>query len=107
MNIEQLYRKLIESARSRPADDRVPYAFEGRVMARLKDLPKVDLATLWGRHLWRAAVPFACVALAITLWTRGHEPAPPAPVHAEAHLTALDEVLLAPIAELGLEEATW
>jgi hypothetical protein len=107
MNIESLYQKLIEAVRSRPADDRAPYAFEQRIMARLRELPQIDLATLWGRSLWRAAIPFACVALAITIWTQANAPTAPAPVYAEAQLTELDEVLLAPLVNLEAEDASW
>ena len=37
MNLDNLHNKLITAARATPADDRVPYAFEKRVMARLAD----------------------------------------------------------------------
>lgn len=107
MNIEQLYQKLIETVRSRPGDERTPLAFEQRIMARLRELPRVDLASLWGRSLWRAAIPFACVALAIAIWTQSQAPAESAPVYAEAQLTELDEVLLAPLVELETEDASW
>lgn len=107
MNIEQLYRRVIETVRSQPPNDRVPYAFEQRVMARLRELPQIDLATLWGRNLWRAAIPFACVAVAITIWTQANAPTSPAPAYAEARLSELDEVLLAPLANLESEDTSW
>ena len=107
MNIEQLYQKLVEAVRSRPADDRVPYAFEQRVMARLRELPQVDLAAMWGRNLWRAAVPFACVALAIAVWTRSQAPVSPAPSPAGAQVAGLDDVLLAPLVTLETKVASW
>jgi len=107
MNIESLYEKLIGTVRSRPADDRVPYRFEQRIMARLRELPQIDLATLWGRSLWRAAIPFAGVALAIAIWTQTHAPTAPAPTYAGAHLSELDEVLLAPLVDLETEGASW
>jgi len=65
MNLEQLHQKLIAAARSDAPTDRVPYAFEQRILARLTPPPNVELAALWARALWRAAVP--CVALTILL----------------------------------------
>lgn len=107
MNIESLYEKLIEAVRARPVDDGAPYGFEQRIMARLRELPQVDLATLWGRSLWRAAIPFACAALAITIWTQTHKPTTPAPAYVEARLSELDEVLLAPLVDLETQGASW
>ena len=65
MNLEQLQQKLLATARANPPGDRVPYAFEKRILARLKKSPVVDLSELWARALWRAAV--SCVALTLLL----------------------------------------
>jgi peptidoglycan/LPS O-acetylase OafA/YrhL len=65
MNLEQLKTKLIAAARTQPADDRVPYAFEQRILARLAAQPVMDVSALWARALWRAAVP--CVVVTILL----------------------------------------
>jgi len=65
MNLDQLQAKLIAAARAQPADDRVPYAFEQRILARLAVRPAVDVSALWARALWRAAVP--CVVITILL----------------------------------------
>lgn len=65
MNLEHLQQKLIAAARIAPPDDRVPYAFEQRILARLAERPVVDAATLWAQALWRAAVP--CVAVMLLL----------------------------------------
>jgi hypothetical protein len=67
MNIEQLQKKLLAAGRSNPPEDRVPYAFEQRILARLAAQPAVDDSTLWARALWRAAVP--CVVVTILLAT--------------------------------------
>jgi hypothetical protein len=67
MNLEQLQKKLLAAARANPPEDRVPYAFEKRIVARLASQPVVDDSALWARALWRAAVP--CVALTIILTT--------------------------------------
>jgi len=63
MNLEHLQKKLLAAARTAPADDRVPYAFEKRILARLTSQPATDVAALWARALWRAAVP--CVGLTL------------------------------------------
>jgi hypothetical protein len=67
MNLEHLQKKLIAAARGNPPSDRVPYAFEKRILARLAERPATDVAALWARALWRAAVP--CVAVTILFAT--------------------------------------
>lgn len=64
MNLSELQTRLLSAARKNPPSDRVPYAFEKRIMARLGKPVIVDVWSLWGRALWRAAA--ACViAMAI------------------------------------------
>jgi hypothetical protein len=65
MNTEELRKKLLAAARANPPGDHVPLAFEKRVLANLASKPAVDLAALWARALWRAAVP--CVAVTVLL----------------------------------------
>lgn len=48
-----------------PADARVPYTFEQRIMARLEGLKPQDSWALWGQALWRGAV--FCLTLAVVL----------------------------------------
>ena len=60
-------QKLLAAARANPPADRVPYKFEQRIMARLKEQPALDLAALWARALWRAVAPCAVVAVLIGL----------------------------------------
>jgi hypothetical protein len=62
MNVAELQRKLTAAARLQPLDDRVPYAFERRIMAVLAERATSSGRLLWARGLWRAAV--SCVALA-------------------------------------------
>ncbi len=64
-----LEKKLIRAARSSPVEDRVPYGFEHRIMARLAASAPVDLLGLWARALWRAAIPCLGTALLLGLWT--------------------------------------
>lgn len=65
MKTAKLEQKLLAAARTVPADDRVPYAFEKGIMARIRDLRPVDRWAGWSRLLWQAAVP--CVALTVVL----------------------------------------
>ncbi len=65
MDQAELQRRLYAAARSHPPSDRVPFAFEKRIMARIKECGAIDLWAFWSRALWRAAAP--CVALTIAL----------------------------------------
>ncbi|MGD0260031.1 MAG: hypothetical protein ABSD29_09430 [Verrucomicrobiota bacterium] len=69
MNLAQLERKLIAAAQANPPSDRVPYAFEKRVMARLAARPVVDDWALWARALWRAAAPCVAIMLLLGAWS--------------------------------------
>ena len=69
MNLDNLQQKLIAAARiAQPHDERVPYAFEKRVMARLAEV-RVDLLGAWSHALWRAAVLCVAVMLLAGAWT--------------------------------------
>jgi hypothetical protein len=75
MNLDNLQYKLIAVARAEQPSDRVPYAFEKRIMARLAGA-RVDLLGAWSAALWRAAL--GCVAVvalsaALSLWSGHHE----------------------------------
>jgi hypothetical protein len=62
MNIAALHQKLIAAARLHPPDDRVPYAYERRIMALVSERGAVSNRVLWARGFWRAAA--SCLALA-------------------------------------------
>jgi len=72
MNLAELEKKLIAVARAIPANDRVPYAFEQRVLARLRR-SSVDLGVDWATALWRAAGPCLGIAavLGVLTWSGG------------------------------------
>jgi len=76
MNVVDLEKKLIRVARRDRPNDKVPYAFEKRIMAFLMPLPTPDCWGLWAGALWRAAVP--CLALMLVLaawsWAPGSKP---------------------------------
>ncbi|HTJ00586.1 MAG TPA: hypothetical protein VL527_17020 [Dongiaceae bacterium] len=65
MNQNELQRKLIAAAQAQPPGDQVPYAFDQRIMARLRSLTVPDPLTLWNRALWRAAVSCLGVVLLV------------------------------------------
>lgn len=63
MNIDALQKKLLATARANPPGDHVPYAFEQRILARIKALPAADPLTQLTTALWRAAIPCVGVML--------------------------------------------
>jgi len=69
MNLVELKKKLLAAARAHPPSDRVPYAFEKRIMARLLTQPLLDTWTFWARGLWRAVAPCIAVVLLLGAWT--------------------------------------
>jgi hypothetical protein len=68
MNVEKLQAKLLTAARALPPAERVPYAFEKRIMAALAALPAPDPWALWSHLLWRAAAPCVGIMLAVSIW---------------------------------------
>ncbi|MBN2506398.1 MAG: hypothetical protein JXQ71_06860 [Verrucomicrobia bacterium] len=68
MNWERIIDELLAAARSEPANGRVPYAFERRILARLAGAPPADAWALWGRALWRSAALCLAVMTASGLW---------------------------------------
>jgi hypothetical protein len=70
MNIAELQKKLLASARANPPSDDVPYAFERRIMAQLPPKPAIDILATWNRTLWQAAAPCVAVMLLLGAWTR-------------------------------------
>lgn len=68
MNVNELQRKLIAAARASRPDDRVPYAFEKRIIALIPTVAPTDGAALWVRGLWQAAASCAVIALLCGAW---------------------------------------
>jgi hypothetical protein len=69
MNLAELERKLIATARNNPPGDHVPYAFEKRILARLTERPPMDLSGHWARALWRAAASCVAVTMLLAAWS--------------------------------------
>ncbi|HEV2319821.1 MAG TPA: hypothetical protein VGV18_08735 [Verrucomicrobiae bacterium] len=68
MNVTEFERKLIAAARASAPDDRVPYAFEKRIIALLAGMIPTDNAALWVRGLWQAAASCVAVAVLCAAW---------------------------------------
>jgi hypothetical protein len=69
MNEIELQKKLMGAARAQTPDDRVPYAFEKRIMALIPSIPQTNSAALWVRGMWQAAVSCAAIALLCGAWS--------------------------------------
>jgi hypothetical protein len=67
----ELEKILIAAARKDPPGDQVPYAFEQRIMARLRATspPGPDAWAAWARAWWCGAGACAAVALVMGVWT--------------------------------------
>lgn len=70
MNLLELHKKLIAAARATPSDDRVPYAFEKRIMTCLAGKSPLNVWDLWGKALGRSAV--ICVIFMMALVIGSH-----------------------------------
>lgn len=68
MNLEDLQSKLITVARANPPSQQVPYKFERRVMAALRECALPDAWALWARALWRAAAPCVAIMILLVAW---------------------------------------
>ena len=68
MNVMELQKKLIAAARANTPDDRVPYAFEKRIVALIGAGVPTDGVASWVRGLWQAAVSCATIALLCGAW---------------------------------------
>ena len=103
MNPVELERKLIAVARANPPSDRVPYAFEKRVMEHLKDRPVSDALAHWSRALWRAAAPCVAVTVLLAAWSLLEPAVPPASDLAQA----FDATILAAADQDSAPDSTW
>ena len=104
MNHAELERKLIAAARANPPSDRVPYAFEKRIMARLAARPMLDGWELWGRALWRAAAPCVAIMLLLGAWSFFK---PPASAPATDLSQDLEQTLLAAVDQDQPADSAW
>jgi hypothetical protein len=78
MNLDELENKLFASARLNPPSERVPYAFEKRIMRLIASHPALDHWALWSRALWRAGAPCGAIMLLLSMWSFVAAPSAPA-----------------------------
>jgi hypothetical protein len=104
MNVDELQRKLIAAARNNPPSDRVPLAFEKRIMARLSARPVIDEWALWARALWRAATPCVAIMLLLAAWSF-FAPSPAAPSNDLSQ--EFENTLLAAVDQDQSTDSTW
>ena len=69
MNLDKLQKRLLAAARKHPPSDRVPYAFEQRIMARITTASRPDEWIVWVRALWYGAAVCAAVTLLVGAWS--------------------------------------
>lgn len=97
MNLEELRQKLMRAARLAEPDDRVPYAFEKRIMAQIYALSPCDPVQIWEMGLWRAVIPCLTLAIGLLLWTMVLSPGS----DAVTLPSVLESAVLAPYDKLG------
>jgi hypothetical protein len=68
VNLIELQKKLIAIARAGAPDERVPFAFEKRIIALVSSRRAMDRVAWWVRGLWQAAASCAAVALLVGAW---------------------------------------
>lgn len=78
MNLNELENKLIAATRLNPPSERVPFAFEKRIMRLVTSHPALDHWALWSRALWRAVAPCVAIMLLLSMWSFVAAPSAPA-----------------------------
>lgn len=68
MKLEELQNRLLGLARKNPPGDRVPYAFEKRIMSRLASAGTPNSWALWHGPMWRAAVSCMAITFLCGVW---------------------------------------
>ena len=104
MNLVELQRRLIGAARSDQPSDRVPLAFEKRIMALIAASPILDKWALWARTLWCAAAPCVAIMLLFAFWTLSQPATTPSPSAADLSLQ-FDKTVLAAVEQDG--DSSW
>jgi hypothetical protein len=92
MQLDSLKQKLIAAARQDAPSDRVPFAFEKRIMARLAGAGVPDGWILWSRALWRAAIPCFLIVVFSGLWSVRHSLEHPQDLSQQIEDTVLSEL---------------
>ena len=68
-NIDDILGKMLTETREINMN-RVPYAFEKRVMAHIKETPQMALNiwAQWSQPLWRSVIPCFAIMVLVALW---------------------------------------
>src|SRR6059036_1056664 len=77
MDLIRLEKKLLTVARQSPPSESVPFAFEKRILARIRAIRCPDYGALWARGLWRAVAPCTAVMLLLSAWSFFATSSPP------------------------------
>lgn len=85
-------RQITNAARYLVDDQRVPYAFEKRIMAHLRGAKVGDLWSAWSGTMWRAA--FSCVLISVLA---GAAVTVADPSRGELFASDLERTVLAPV----------
>lgn len=75
MDSDPLLNRLLNVARQTPVGDGVPYAFEKRIMAHIRESGVTDPLFFWVGSLWRSVPVFAIVCLIAFVVTSAQPPA--------------------------------
>ncbi len=97
MDLVKLQNQLLAAARSNPPSQRVPLAFEKRILAHLAGYRQQDEYARWAAALWRAAGPCVALMLLLGVWTylasgRGSAPADLSQQFDQTVLVAVDQI---------------
>tara|TARA_Y100000589_G_scaffold134979_1_gene129172 strand:+ start:1486 stop:1887 length:402 start_codon:yes stop_codon:yes gene_type:complete len=74
---EDILRKMLTETREIKLD-KVPYAFEKRIMSHIQETPQTDLNLwkLWSRALFKAAIPCFSLMILAAIWASSQYPTP-------------------------------
>ena len=98
---ETMLNRLLKATRKEAPSDRVPYAFEQRIRARIAEEPVAGTLLAWSQGLWRwsAVAPCLVLMLLAMIWQTGqteNEVAPPTNTAA----TPIDDATLDEVEDL-------
>ncbi len=74
---DDILRKMLTETREIKLD-KVPYAFEKRIMSHIQETPQTDLNLwkLWSRALFKAAIPCFSLMILAAIWASSQHPTP-------------------------------
>jgi magnesium-transporting ATPase (P-type) len=74
---EDILRKMLTETREIKLD-KVPYAFEKRIMSHIQERPQTNLNLwkLWSRALFKAAIPCFSLMILAAIWASYQHPTP-------------------------------